>query len=365
MPPAERAVLDPLTFNGKHWCFTLNNPTTLVITDFIPARHITYAIWQHEQGGADDNDGTPHLQGYVAFVAAKRLTALKRFSPEAHWEPTRDIAASHDYCSKEDTRLPDGGPWEVGQWQGGVTQGKRTDLDRAVEALKNGGLKRVAQEHPVAYVKYANGLRALERQLYEPPKNDTFVARPWQQRLLDIFQQHPDDRSIHWVTDVAGKAGKSKLAKFLVTNHGALLVQGRNLDMAHAYHSQRIVIFDVPRTSAENMAHLYGFAEQLKNGMLFSSKYDSEMKSFDPPHVLFLCNFSYDRAAWTDDRAVEFDSSDPGFNAYVAAVPAAVAPAVIELPDDLDVVPLVLAQAPPIIDLSQDDELDLPPECFM
>lgn len=236
------------------------------------------------------------------------------------------------------------GPWEIGVWDGGVSQGKRTDLDNAVAALKNGGMKRVIDEHPVAYVKFTSGLRALERALREKPRDLDFVPRPWQQRLLDILEAPADDRAIIWVTDPPGKVGKSVLANYLLKEKGATILQGRLLDMAYIYQSEPIVVFDLSRTQAENCKHLYQFAEELKNGRVVSTKYEPEIKFFKPPHVVFFANFSYDRDAWSADRVREFDSNSPEFHrAYVALAVAVVA-------DDDEV-----------IDLSQDEvELDDP-----
>jgi hypothetical protein len=45
------------------------------------------------------------------------------------------------------------------------------------------------------------------------------------------------------------------------------------------------IIYDVPRT-AENFVN-YGVLEQVKNGLFFSSKYESEMAVFNPPHVIW------------------------------------------------------------------------------
>lgn len=337
MPPL--VELNPLTFRGKHWCFTDNNPVSMVITDIFPANSVEYAVFQHEQGDSDDNEGTPHLQGYVNFAKALRIRQCLKFLPHAHWTPTRDIPASREYCMKEETRLD--GPWEIGVFSA-VSQGKRTDLDNAVAALKNGGMKRVIDEHPVAFVKFTSGLRALERALREKPRDLDFVPRPWQQRLLDMLEAPANDRAIVWVTDPPGKVGKSVLANYLLKEKGATILQGRLLDMAYIYQSEPIVVFDLSRTQAENCKHLYQFAEELKNGRVVSTKYEPEIKFFKPPHVVFFANFSYDRDAWSADRVVELDSNDPGFNrAYVP--------------------PVVVAAEIDVIDLSQDElEIDDP-----
>jgi hypothetical protein len=49
-----------------------------------------------------------------------------------------------------------------------------------------------------------------------------------------------------------------------------------------------LVICDVPR-AAGNFVN-YGALEQVKNGLFFSSKYESEMAVFNPPHVICFAN---------------------------------------------------------------------------
>lgn len=75
--------------------------------------------------------------------------------------------------------------------------------------------------------------------------------------------------------------------------------------MAYAYNGEPMVFFDVTRTQAEHMDHLYQFAEQLKNGIIFSSKYESGTKCFDPPHVVFFANQGPHPGKWSADRCHE------------------------------------------------------------
>lgn len=46
---------------------------------------------------------TPHVQGYVEFKSAKRLSTLKKWLPRAHFEKAKGSAEDNiKYCSKED-----------------------------------------------------------------------------------------------------------------------------------------------------------------------------------------------------------------------------------------------------------------------
>lgn len=124
-------------FQGKYWCFTLNNPTE----DDIPPNvwpDVQFVIWQFEQG----DEGTPHLQGYVCFTKRKRIALLKQTCcARSHWEPrSGSHSEAKHYCMKpvEDcdcTHCIDAigqricGPWTHGD-DAGISEGSgsRTDL---------------------------------------------------------------------------------------------------------------------------------------------------------------------------------------------------------------------------------------------
>lgn len=292
---------------SRAWCFTVNNPS--FPPEDLPAGLDVerYVSWQLEAG----DNATPHIQGYVELAKPQRLAALKRWLPTAHFEPrrgTRDEA--RDYTRKDDTR--ESGPWERGDWLAGGA-GKRNDLAEAVNALKAGGMKRVREECPTAYVKFSRGLHALAKGLEADNResDNDFAPRPWQSRVLDMLKAPADDRHIIWVTDTQGNKGKSRLARHLVLSHKAVVLEGRVQDMAYAYDKEPIVVIDITRAQADNTKHLYSFAEKLKNGMIVSTKYESEMKIFKPPHVIFFSNTSWDQELWSHDRVREIDLNNP------------------------------------------------------
>lgn len=82
------------TYNkpSSRWCFTLNN------YEGYPEFACTYMIYGKEIG----ENGTPHLQGYCVFAKVKRLSAVKKLLPTAHWEIARGTTDDNvNYCSKE------------------------------------------------------------------------------------------------------------------------------------------------------------------------------------------------------------------------------------------------------------------------
>lgn len=272
---------------------------------------IRFVIYQLE---AAATTGQLHYQGYVEFnKPVKPVTAgtLLRMPRPPHFEkcrgsPQQNIA----YCSKADTRID--GPWTHGK---PVTQGKRTDLMDACETLKTEGLQAVAEMHPTSFVKYHGGFRELEAHLKKIDPIVGFVPRTWQKKALDLFLQPPNDRTIYWVYDPEGGQGKSTLAKYLICNHGAIVLDGKMSDMAYMLHDQLIVVFDVCRSQSDNLNHLFRFAEQLKNGVWTSPKYQSRsVVSQKNRQVIFFSNATCPTAAFSLDRVYNIDLTDPDWH---------------------------------------------------
>jgi hypothetical protein len=276
---------------------------------------IRFVIYQLE---AAATTGQLHYQGYVEFnkpvrhVTAQTLLSMPR---PAHFTVCKGTSSQNiAYCSKADTRID--GPWTHGNPK---TQGKRTDLMDACETLKSDGLKAVAELHPTSFVKYHGGFRELEAHLKKVSPIVGFEPRTWQKKALALFLNPPNDRTIYWVYDPPGGQGKSTLAKFLICNHDAIVLDGKMSDMAYMLGNQKIVIFDVCRSQNDNMNHLYRFAEQLKNGVWTSPKYQSRsVVSQDPRQVIFFSNmtcpdnaFSLDRVHLIDLTLTEWHVEEP------------------------------------------------------
>jgi hypothetical protein len=101
----------------------------------------------------------------------------------------------------------------------------------------------------------------------------------------------------------------------------AIELDGKIADCAFSYASQPIVIFDLARPTDVSLAKdLYIMAEKLKNGQLVSSKYQSKMKVFKVPHVLFFSNHAPPMGVWSADRLQHIVLSPaPPFSAHSVA----------------------------------------------
>lgn len=299
-----RAVNAMPSFQAKYWVFTVNGPDAeSPVIEWADDERVKYAAWQMEQG----ENGNIHLQGYVEFKVKVTMSAIKniRGLAGAHLETRKGTAEqANDYATKDDTRVD--GPWTFGTFDP-ASAGHRTDLDDVRNAILVRGINRdeVMDEYSEVYAKYPRYVDDLlsRRMREKTAKLLEFDPRPWQKNLLDILEEPPHDRKIYWVYDPYGNAGKTYLAKHLVDAHGAFYCNGgRATDITYAYNGEPIVVFDYVRDSKDYVG--YGVMEQLKNGILFSTKYQSGMRRFDNPHVIVFANFMFEEGKFSADRMV-------------------------------------------------------------
>lgn len=298
----------------KHWCFTLNHWTDGEYSRIFPsdasgsrglASVLEYAVVGKETGTI----GTPHLQGFVSFAQRARLSTVRRLLPRAHWEVARSISAAIEYCKK------DGNFLEVGTPPPDRGQGKRSDLEAFKNAVTNGvrDRKQLREEHSLVCAQYPRFVEAYLLDQQSPPALEDHPLRPWQQRLVDISLEPPDARCIHFIVDTEGNSGKSWLASYFevkVAKHVQVMKPGKLADMAYEYREDtEVFILDCPRSKQGDFIQ-YDFLESLKDGRLFSPKYESRMKRFSPPHVFVFMNEQPDMEKLSEDRYIVTDTSD-------------------------------------------------------
>jgi len=262
-----------------------------------------YVVVGREVG---EQDGTPHLQGFIIFFQSKRFTGVKKIHERAHWEVTRGTSfEAAEYCKKQGDYEERGeipkDTTDVAQAGGQAT---KAIWDRCYELAKEGQLELIPKD---MYLRYYKTFQEISRKHKRPEREEEFVPRPWQAHVLSKLPELDNDRNIAWIYDSVGKVGKSRLCTHLCRNYGAIMLNGKKADMAYTYNGEPMVIFDVPRTETENMNHLYSFAESLKNGMIFSTKYESQQKFFKAPIVIFFANVMYDENCWSKDRVIFFN----------------------------------------------------------
>lgn len=166
---------------SKHWCFTLNNHTKNDIEELQTTKCSIVPIlgFQEEVGESE----TPHLQGYLCFAKKHRPKEIFK-NQRIHWEKCRNVDASIEYIQKEESKKPGG-------------------------------------------ISYLRGIEPI----FQGPKIE---LKPWQQEIVKILDQDPDDRKIYWYWEAEGCSGKTKFAQWLFHNKQKVIsLSGKGADMKH------------------------------------------------------------------------------------------------------------------------------------
>lgn len=290
--------MDPLPppKRGRNFGFTWKCEGSPEPKDVLPID--SKYVYQKESGS---KTGYVHWQGYVMFPNPVSLSFLKEISPVACWYNRKGTHAQmYAYCTKSDSRLDE--PVNVGI-EPVLSSGSRTDLAAARalleecktygEVIDNPELDKVRADYP-GWIK-----EILSRKI---ERNENFEPRPWQEDVIKMVSSPCDnDRVINWYYDENGNAGKTVLAKFLTTNHGALFLSNqKSADVACIYDGHPIVCFNFSRTTCDRIN--YEIMENLKDGILMSGKYQPVQKVFKSPHVLVFANFKPKEEAMSSDR---------------------------------------------------------------
>lgn len=292
----------------KRWCFTLNNYTEHDYSVFFPrdptgARCLLPVLDYLIVGKEVSSSGTPHLQGFLSFRERSRIAACKRLSPRAHWEVARSVERAIEYCKK------DGDFLELGDKPSESQQGRRADLESFKDAVKAGtrDLSQLREDFSSVCAQYPRFVESYLRDQHTPPVFEDHPLRHWQQEVVDLAMGEPDSRSINFVVDKDGNTGKSWLATYLertISKQVQVMRPGKFADMAFGYVEEtEVFILDCPRSKQGDFIQ-YDFLEAIKDGRLFSSKYESRMKRFNPPHVFVFMNQDPDMDKLSVDRYV-------------------------------------------------------------
>ena len=225
-----------------YWFFTWNNyPKEIEQIEQIEQifkHECKWYIFQEEIG----ETGTEHLQGTICLKVKQRMTQLKNIHQSIHWEATKSVKTSIEYCLKEKTR-------NGRQWVHGI-------------------------------------------EVPEP----IHINEPygWQLEVMDIISKpcEKDCRKIYWFYETVGGMGKSTLCKYLVVKQDALMLTGKSGDMFNMLlkypNKRKLILIDCPRSQQDFVN--YGAIEQIKNGLIFSGKYEGGQVVFNRPHVIVFAN---------------------------------------------------------------------------
>lgn len=251
----------------RNVCLTINNYTDSdveILESLKPM--MTKWAWQSEVGETGTN-GTPHLQIALCFKNARSFAGMKKLFPRAHIEAARNQFACLNYCTKSKT-----------------ADGKIQDFNLG----ENNKPPKLVVKDPLKDVK----------------------LHDWQIKILEILKSEPDDRTIHWYYEETGSSGKSTFCKHIcINNEDAIVLSGNAKDMKYGITSiikekklaPRIILIDIPRSTDEKFISYSGI-ESIKNGIFFSTKYESAMCIYDNPHVFIFSNYPPDTTKFSKDR---------------------------------------------------------------
>ncbi len=281
---------------NMNWCFTLNNYTddNIMFLDNIECKYIIY-------GKEIGTEMTPHLQGFIIVEKKVVFNKIKELLPNNyHIESCKGSAKQNiTYCKKQNNFTERGNA---------PVRGKRNDLSEMVESKLN----KVSdfdlfKKHGDNFVKYyksvSNSVDIIryEQQIIKMKKTFTSESlRPWQIDCLDILNKQTD-RQVLWICDKTGNSGKTYLAKHIVAKGDSIYFNNsKSQDIYYAYNCQATVVYDFCRSLEDHIN--YGVLEATKNGIFFSSKYESKQKIFDPPKIVIFANFMPDQSKLSQDR---------------------------------------------------------------
>lgn len=244
---------------SRKWCITLNNYTDkeyATMLQYFIDRKYTYII-----GKETAETGTKHLQVYIEHKSPIRFITLKKLNKRFHIEKSKGNKVDNfKYCSKEN------------------------------DFISNYNIE--TREEKILNKRYNN-----------------IKWKPWQNYILETIKDEPDTRRITYIYDPPGKKGKSFLCKYIALKYkDVIIADGKKDNIFNQINillnikkiEPRIILLDIPRYNQDYLN--YGVIEQIKDGLIYSGKYEGGLCIFDHPHVFIFSNSECDMSNWSEDR---------------------------------------------------------------
>jgi len=144
------------------------------------------------------------------------------------------------------------------------------------------------------------------------PRVEIADWRPKQRLLGDKLAEEPGDRKVIFWQNTGGGDGKTTFFRnYLIRNTlTSIYVGGRPQDVLYALaqfkeaykRGPRVVFMDMKRSAGEINRKDYEMIETLKDGVAFSSKYESGQLLWNPFHLVVATNFIVNMTALSTDR---------------------------------------------------------------
>lgn len=219
-------------------------------------------------------------------------------------------------------------------WPVGTTGGHRPQRGpfNIVDVQRAGTLQEALEKY-VYTPGDSNGIRFLwDIRPRVAPKYELEDPYTWQRALkaeLDEPRNQRDGRKLPWLWNADGNVGMSTFCRWLTQGNeeNVLTLQqgGRMGDVAHTIahhvstygHGPKIILVDLGRAVARR--NIYATLENMLNGAMFSSKYESRSVFFEKPHVVCFANWPPETSAQTlsedrwDVRRIKTNAKARGF----------------------------------------------------
>lgn len=306
--------------NSAGWAFTINGDYESENYDKIfEHENVCYIVAGVEKG---KENGRWHAQGFLQLVHSREMSWVKRkFITNPHLEIQRASASANiRYCTKDDK---DAKTWGEPRLHGGkrCDAGRpafkqkyiymRENLDESkLDSMMIGGEKRINELRLMrCCVREEKTHKRLKEEMLALENND------YQNRLEAALEQQTK-RQLLWAYDKKGGAGKTTYVKKLIHTKGAMhCAMGRTCDMMETLSNQlddgnagEICCIDIPKSQYDDTAKTwrcnYQAIEQIIDGFIAKTKYNSKMNELGSVKVIITANFPPDQTKMTGDRWV-------------------------------------------------------------
>lgn len=265
-------------------------------------KKIKFIRCAHENGENDEANPYPHTHILIdcgfAFQSRKaRIFDYNEIHPmiqivrtRAHWENCLKYIAKEDPDNAD--LLEDTANLAIGVWS---CENKADALAKYVKKPSD-----------------ALGISVLYDNRPEPELDDEYPMpdQQWCRDVLDKIINGPKDhRSIHWIWEPIGNTCKSMFANYCMANKIAYVVNsvGGCKNFSTIVESaleqgwnKKCMIFDLSRDDEQHQ--IYQPLENLKNGLVTTTKYRGKSMLIGKPHIIVLANWPPDESRMSMDR---------------------------------------------------------------
>lgn len=269
---------------GCNWVFTIFGYTPELLTQMKEAWPLRYPDFKCIMWGEEICPDTkrPHLQGFMCFEQVKSGTQITALKSDCRWaRMIKPVINNAIYCKKDQTGIVLVGTLPISNAQKGALGAVMNPWNQMQEAIVKGATKR---ELMVSYAelwgKFSSGCN-LMFDTFKPTGEYDLIKKygkllEWQQALLEIALKEPDGRSVYWIYEPIGGKGKTAFIKHLAVNHSfQALTNAQTRDLACAWEGKSICM-NFARSEITDWN--YDILEKIKDGMMFSPKYQSATK---------------------------------------------------------------------------------------